>query len=197
MWRILFLDVDGVLNGPDQIGLCPLRVQLLNTFLLEVRADIVLNSAWNIHPLEETREQFYAAGMSCMNQLIGTTPGSQGGGEAIRRWCRANNAQEAQIAILDDSPRGMGGLWSRLTWVDPRGPLTEEHMDHLAGTFCCRSVTGNVRRMIRNRDAYLNAPERTWLTESQRASMRQSVQDETRLTEGVAGESNWLAYLLR
>jgi hypothetical protein len=188
--------VDGVLNAGWEEGLSPSRVRVLDAFLRETpHVEVILNSAWNIHPIEETQEKLYAAGLSHANRLVGTTQGSGGGGKPILQWCRDNGAEEAQIAILDDNAHNMGGLWSRLTWVSPQDILSEAHMDHLAGTFLTRSVEGNIQRMIRNRDVYLASRLRTWLTEAQLEDLRREVLAETQPHESTQ-DKNWLAYLL-
>jgi len=132
--RILFLDVDGVLNRAgfqpaDTVELAswiePDLAARLDAAARVIEAEIVMSSDWRIdRTLEHLREQLVRAGIEV--GLRGTTPvlGGQPRWREIEAWMVEHGIRPEDIVIVDDVVT-MGPLGRRHVRTSPRDGLDE------------------------------------------------------------------------
>jgi len=132
--RVLFLDVDGVLNRagfqPDEtVGLRswiePELARRLCGVLSATRADLVLSSDWRLDSeLDELRDELRAAGIDAA--LIGATPELEGQPRwrEIEAWMVEHRVEREAIVIVDDT-HDMGKLAARFVRTSPLDGLDE------------------------------------------------------------------------
>ena len=132
--RILFLDVDGVLNRAgfqpeDMVELAswiePDLAARLDAAVRDIDAEIVMSSDWRIdRPLDQLREQLARAGIEV--GLRDATPvlGGQPRWREIEAWMVEHRIQPEDIVILDDVVT-MGPLGRRHVRTSPRDGLDE------------------------------------------------------------------------
>lgn len=142
--RVLFLDVDGVLNRTGfhpgtSFGLRSwIETELADRLCDVIRttgAEIVLSSDWRIgRELEALRDELRAAGID--GTLTGVTPvlERQERWREIDAWIRANGVSLAHIAIIDDS-FDMGPLSARFVRTSPLAGLDEAAAHALVALF--------------------------------------------------------------
>lgn len=139
--RLLFLDVDGVLNSTEVLN-TPLRfpvpvgehhLRLLNTLVTQTGCQIVLSSTWRLSPEYRTglRAAFEHHGIP---EWIGTTPDLKTGRRAdeILGWLRSHVTVPAVAVGIDDAEdidigndHGLEVRFKTLT-TDPDSGLTAE-----------------------------------------------------------------------
>lgn len=112
MRRLLFLDVDGVLNHLKSGDLCPVSLGLLKDVVERTGCEIVLSSTWRLYP--ETSAQLESAFLEQgIPKWVGSTPyirfnGSkphlrvQPRNEEIKAWILENLSGPARVVVLDD-----------------------------------------------------------------------------------------------
>lgn len=119
--KVLFLDIDGVVNCKDTmqrhrgfIGIDPYMAFLIGKIVLDTGVSIVLSSTWRLdeHSREEVRSQVY--------DFIDITPHLAGGmrGEEIQAWLDKHPEVE-RYAILDDDTQILDSQkpnWFRTFW---------------------------------------------------------------------------------
>lgn len=125
--KIIFLDIDGVLNwaGTEDringfIGLCPIRIQRFNRIIdAHPDAKIVISSTWRKSGLFGAYEGFEGlvkllAERGVKGEIIGHTPirfSYASRGNEIRDWLNSNATdQDHDFIVLDDSTDGMDGF---------------------------------------------------------------------------------------
>ncbi len=127
--KIIFLDIDGVLNSDLwyrsqqaevrksnvlELHLDPRAIQLLNKVILETGAKVVLSSTWRKHYLLETIQSIFES-MGFIGEIISKTPDLVRldenfiRGNEILKWCKDNELllnckyyQYTEYVILDD-----------------------------------------------------------------------------------------------
>lgn len=102
--NIVFLDIDGVLNNQQEDTnyyegytgkhlYSPSRVKILNKFLSEVDAKVVVTSVWRLGETLESM-QMILADIGCTAEVIGMTPHLSNGyvfrGNEIYKWIKDN-----------------------------------------------------------------------------------------------------------
>lgn len=140
--RLIFLDVDGVLNsvsfwitryvrGQSQID--PEAVAYLNELTDQTGANLVISSAWRHRGIKEMRRILKANGVRA--SVVGLTPSlehkdsgsplwiSPGRGIEIAAWLQASKRAVESFVILDDD-NDMGDLLPRLVRTDYHIGLT-------------------------------------------------------------------------
>jgi hypothetical protein len=132
--RVLFLDVDGVLNRtgfrPDEVvGLRswiePELAQRLSDVLRETGAEIVLSSDWRCgRELPHLRDELRAAGIDA--PLLGVTPilTAEPRWREIEAWMTAHDVGPDAVVIVDDG-FDMGALAARFVRASPLNGLDE------------------------------------------------------------------------
>jgi myo-inositol catabolism protein IolC len=132
--RVLFLDIDGVLNRVGfhpgkSLGLRswiePELARRLCDVLRAIGAGVVLISAWRRdREVEHLREELAAAGVDC--SFLGVTPVlGQERWREIEAWMREHEVELQSIVILDDGYE-MGPLEQRFVRTSPLDGLDED-----------------------------------------------------------------------
>lgn len=105
--KVIFLDVDGVLNSSQDGNSIRLRtdshLELLEHIVRETGAKVVLSSSWRIGPakaLNNLHKRLEEYGLEIMD----STPdlGSLCRGDEIRQWLKNNGEYVEKFVILDD-----------------------------------------------------------------------------------------------
>lgn len=102
--RLLFLDVDGVLNNiKSNSDLYPESLLLLSNVVAKTQCKIVLSSTWRLYP--ETLAELESAFLEYkIPKWIGSTPyiNSQPRSEEIVSWLLENSKDPTNVVVLDD-----------------------------------------------------------------------------------------------
>lgn len=108
--KVIFLDIDGVMNNLSTLGdrerapwLDPDNVAVLNQIVRATGAVVVLSSSWRrVMPLDELREAFVEAG--CIAEIVDITPELHDGrrGREIAAWLAAQPDPPTRYVALDD-----------------------------------------------------------------------------------------------
>jgi hypothetical protein len=126
--RVLFLDIDGVLNRDgfqpdDNLELAswiePELAARLTAVLARTQAAVVLSSDWRLdRELAQLRAELAASGIGAA--LIGLTPALDGQPRwrEIEAWMVAHQLDRDAVVIVDDL-HDMGKLASRFVRTDP------------------------------------------------------------------------------
>ena len=155
MRRIIFLDIDGVLNTKwwysqmngntpkDKYGYTfdPRSVANLKKILDETGAEIVISSSWKSFGLSELEEMWQDRGLP--GKLIGTTPNSVSDemllnadldhmeifsirGMEIKEWLDKHGKKVSHYVIIDDMDNFLPEQKSHFVQTDPEVGITEE-----------------------------------------------------------------------
>ena len=142
--RVLFLDIDGVLNRTGyrpatSLGLRswiePELAARLNRVLLTIGARIVLSSDWRKgRDLELLRQELSAAGVD--GELFAVTPVIPGAGRwrEIEAWMDQWDVAAEDVAIVDDGYE-MGPLGPRFVRASPLNGFDDAVADTLVALF--------------------------------------------------------------
>ena len=132
--RIVFLDIDGVLNSkrydlektPEQGNIDETRLALLKRLADQTGASLVLISSWRKHWDQnealcddvgrELNDTFRRHGLSIMDKTPDVDPRDRPA--EVRRWLDEHRGEVAQYVILDDIPWGWGELEDRHVRTD-------------------------------------------------------------------------------
>lgn len=127
--KILFLDVDGVLNrcGMSAQGLESDKVDLLVRIQRETGCSVVVSSCWRRR--EHQRERLLCLFRKHQIPHLGWTPYMDSRGDEIAAWLK-DNPGWTHYAILDDNA-DMGQLWPRLVQTESFEGLTEAHANRV------------------------------------------------------------------
>jgi hypothetical protein len=142
---ILFLDIDGVLNGHEQDAWGYNRIQPgpvvhLNRILAETEARLVISSAWRylVHSGAMTLEGFsymlITHGIACHGRLAGITCRDEEAaprGAQITRWLDefSPHGEGPAYVVIDDEDVGVTGAGHPLVRTDGRVGLTHRDAD--------------------------------------------------------------------
>lgn len=130
--KIIFLDIDGVMNGFESWPSCtgrqyidPNAVGRLNYIVEKTEAKIVITSTWRKYC--DVKVLLEDAGVEA--DIIGYTPylNDKSRGEEITEWLHYCNRELEQFIILDDDS-DMGNLMGNLIKTDWGRGLQEEHV---------------------------------------------------------------------
>ena len=145
MRRVLFLDIDGVLNRtgfspPATVGMRswiePELAARLAAVLDATGAQIVLSTSWRIETtLEELRTELHAAGID-RSLLLGATPDLDDDERwpEIDAWMRDHGVAPESVAILEDF-YDMGPLTARTVMTDAARGFDEAAATAIAALF--------------------------------------------------------------
>ena len=143
--KIIFLDVDGVLNSTDSAQaaferegrsfrysehMSTVLVARLNDLLDKTDAQVVISSTWRLcYELHEIFDILEKNGFKHDERIFGVTPHPPEArgirGLEIQAWMEQHGTKPNQIVILDDS-NDMAHLMDRLVLVNPDVGLTDE-----------------------------------------------------------------------
>ena len=135
--KIIFLDIDGVLNNreslKDGVEIVPELVLNLENICEQTGAKIIISSTWRIlHPQEEIEFVLGCAGLS-RDTVIGCTPRLKGDvkrGEEIKRWI--DEVEEIAVdnfVILDDDSDMLDEQMDHFIKTDRISGLTKEDVN--------------------------------------------------------------------
>lgn len=132
--KILFLDIDGVLNNvKDNRGMNPELIKKLRRIIDNTNCDIVITSDWRrygIGPDSPIQKQFIInGGDDIINYIIDkTSDDNSGRGYQINKWI-LDNKFTGSFAILDDIDWDMGNMNDHLIHIDGRYGLSDSDVD--------------------------------------------------------------------
>lgn len=143
MRKLIFLDIDGVLNTNallrQNIFLCSTRISLLSSFCEDNDIDIVISSSWReIYTLDELRNMLSKEGFVNTDRFIGVTGNihniinnadfiSVERGYEIEDWL-TKQAISYNYVILDDTSDFLDYQKSRVVLTDFNKGLDVEHL---------------------------------------------------------------------
>lgn len=146
--KVIFLDIDGVLNAAKLrngwfvrqdgqevdglIGIAREPVACLNRLIEESGAKLVLSSAWRLlHGLERTKANLERSGFRHGDAFVGETPllVTRAGSvtsvlprrREIREWARGWTGEPIESFVILDDDDDMGALGPALVLTDPYG----------------------------------------------------------------------------
>jgi hypothetical protein len=135
--KVIFLDVDGVLNSMESTllyktmnRLCPVRVGMVKRLCEEAGAEIVVSSSWRAPSLESTKGVLAEAGAKSLGPfIIGQTPRMVGKrGHEIAAWLK-DNPVDAYVILDDDSDMLPGQAFVHTSMA--RGFCLDSYLDAL------------------------------------------------------------------
>lgn len=163
--KIIFLDIDGVLNTKwwytqmdrntpkDKYGYAfdPRAVANLKRIVEETEADIVISSSWKFMGLDELRAMWKERGLP--GSIIDVTPNgmcdevlltadldnmgvTRCRGNEIKEWLMQNSGV-THYAILDDMNDILQEQESHFIWIDPVVGITTENVVQTVMTLNC------------------------------------------------------------
>jgi hypothetical protein len=137
--RVIFVDIDGVLNYPKIWGktgpaaMDPRLVHMLAKVVEETEAKCVLSSTWRLGDgYEETLKCLEFLGWENVREVfIGKTPvsGTSVRGIEIGEWLH-ENPEATSFVILDDD-NDMGNFMNHLVRTNPKTGLTEKDIEKI------------------------------------------------------------------
>lgn len=137
--KVLFLDVDGVLNtdktrrdnGLEFID--PIRVNLVNDIVDRTGCEVVLSSSWRVFfKQEKLHKMFKEAGLKKpLHDFTPVARAPDGRGDEIMRWLEDQG--EVTFAIVDDDVFDITPIFSEDVVVQTNDDdgLTPEHAENL------------------------------------------------------------------
>jgi hypothetical protein len=141
--RVLFLDIDGVLNRTgfrprESTGLRswiePELARRLSEVLRAIGADIVMSSDWRLNrTLPQLREELHAATIAGMLADVTPALAGQPRWREIEAWMTANDVAHDSAVIVDDI-YDMGDLAARFVRASPLTGLDDAAVRGLFGT---------------------------------------------------------------
>jgi hypothetical protein len=106
--KVIFLDIDGVLNSSETmkegVYLDNKKVLLLNEVITETDAKVVISSSWRIgQTVKEIKTFLKLAGLRRHPNIIGFTPNLKTGfrGDEVESWLQKHK-EVTQYVIVDD-----------------------------------------------------------------------------------------------
>lgn len=132
---LVFLDIDGVLNNHQTLleqgtnAIDPENIRVLNKFLKETNASIVITSTWRIiHSIPWIQTRLEDAGFEYPERIIGATIRDSNGqrGDEIDLWLRQLHIDA--FVIFDDD-NDMSVVKDKLVLTSFKTGLLEEHVE--------------------------------------------------------------------
>lgn len=122
--KVLFLDIDGVLNDGLGAVIQPDRVALVNSILDETNANVVISSSWgHVHGVVRVSKMLVEQGFA--GEIIGGTTKGATRGEEIAAYL-ADHPEIENFVALDDSVfmHPVSANWVKTS--GRRGGITQE-----------------------------------------------------------------------
>ncbi len=149
MARVIFLDIDGVLNvmspsyntlkirkGMENIYIERMLVERLLWLIEKTDAVVVISSSWR-HDMDELQIQMSRAGMDSETwekRVVGKTPTIRWRGDEITAWM-ANHTDITSYVVLEDEPEDVCGDYcdaipaQNVVHVDMKNGLTHQDIE--------------------------------------------------------------------
>lgn len=138
--KIIFLDIDGVLNSTESITKNGLKgierpdkvfikdsVDLINSLIEETGAKVIISSTWR-YRMDDLRKIFKKNNLST-EDIIGKTPIlHEERGDEIVDWLEKTDKKIDSFVIIDDD-RDMTTVKHKLVHVDRRIGFTQDNKD--------------------------------------------------------------------
>ena len=141
--KVIFLDIDGVLNNlstkektPDyHRGISTPLAAIFRRIIEETDAKIVLSSTWRLFP-EMHDYMWKSIGLDIKERCIGETPSVWSGdrGEEIERWLQSNKNLEIDRFVIIDDTDEMWPHMDKLIQTNEMYGLTNENADAIIKT---------------------------------------------------------------
>jgi len=131
--KVIFLDIDGVLNYRHMRDICPKAVALLNSLVEKTGANIVISSSWRISvSMIRICEELVSCGFKFPERIIGCTPSvpERERGHEIKLWLK--QVPVDKFVIIDDLD-DVGNLFPFLVKTDTFIGLQQVHVDKALG----------------------------------------------------------------
>eukprot|EP00927_Polykrikos_kofoidii_P073546 TRINITY_DN69577_c0_g1_i1.p1 TRINITY_DN69577_c0_g1~~TRINITY_DN69577_c0_g1_i1.p1 ORF type:complete len:271 (-),score=53.25 TRINITY_DN69577_c0_g1_i1:178-969(-) len=134
---VIFLDVDGVLNGRRTYDPVRRRLEedcmlLFTAFARETEASVVLSTTWRHEPhlRHELVNALWQHGLP-RDSVVGQTPnlGFDRREEEIQNWLMTAGAEVRRFVVLDDLPLKAAELGGRFVQTNPDIGLTEDDIE--------------------------------------------------------------------
>src|SRR5579864_2263254 len=136
--RVIFLDIDGVLNTPNTWGKRPFGealerplVERASQLVKDTDADVVISSTWGkIHSIGAIIGWLAAKGFEPTNRIVDVTPDLENRAREIEAWLFKRPNVTAWVA-LDDDTAADGSLGHLECWVpiNDRVGLTDANVE--------------------------------------------------------------------
>jgi len=139
MMKIVFLDIDGVLNSRQSLPLDagsmhPPLISKLNRLLQETGANVVISSSWRMHtPLNELANYLVKSGFEYPERIIGATrylDGRRSRGYEITLWLRQVKGCVDSFVVLDDVAAGLDEVNGNVVVTDNRIGLSDKNVEN-------------------------------------------------------------------
>ena len=159
--RIIFLDIDGVLNimsnsyrtfmKPYGQHIEPHLVQRLNYLIEKTNANIVISSSWR-GDMEDTEKQMNEQGFKHWDKVIGKTGRDKEGhrGNEIKEWLTIHKDNKIEsFCVLEDETADVCGSKCRaimayhVVKVDMNEGLSDNNVSHAMGVLSKGLIGGN------------------------------------------------------
>lgn len=134
MKRLLFLDVDGVLNNSkSNLDLYPYALLLLSNVVAKTKCEIVLSSTWRLYPssCEQLEDAFKNHRIP---KWIGSTPYflNRPRSDEILMWLEENITVPVNVVVVDDEkdaklPNNLESIKANFVHTDYTNGFTENH----------------------------------------------------------------------
>jgi len=139
--KIIFLDIDGVLNsadyykkvakkGKDWNRFNPLAVEIIKRLVVEFNSEIVITSSWRFGAVKELKNELIKSGLIKHLHKDWKTPvihpSSQSRGNEIRTWLE-NHKQVDNYIIIDDDDNILNEQMGNFIKTDINEGITEKH----------------------------------------------------------------------
>lgn len=136
--KLIFLDIDGVLNNESTrarapnsaVGINMGMVSIFKRIIEETDAKIVLSSAWRLYP--KIHDYLWGClGQDIKERCVGMTPSSWSDyrGREIKQWLESNKNIEIDSFIILDDCNDMEPFSDRLIQTSWQTGITTEHAD--------------------------------------------------------------------
>lgn len=134
--KILFLDIDGVLNCASSFVNAKTRnvldsgmIKLINHVVAQTDCRIVISSTWRLlFELEELKQVLRDAGL--IARIVGTTPRLGRRDHEIIAWLESN-PDVTHFAVIDDDTFDLTGVFTSLVSTKFETGMMPEHADML------------------------------------------------------------------
>lgn len=135
--RVIFLDVDGVLNNKATIAmgvhLDNQKLVMLSRFVDEYDLDVIISSSWRgAWEIQDLKEVLRVAGFKAIHKIVGYTPRGFGfacRGEEIQSVLDANKDKIESYVIFDDDSDMLESQEANFVQTTFDIGLTYQHLD--------------------------------------------------------------------
>jgi hypothetical protein len=128
--KLIFLDIDGVLNKNDSqlLDVCVIeekQLLLLSDLIRRSGAEVILTSSWRLTTDEPWREPLLRGGVSVAGQTARLNGNNRR--QEIELYLKEHSGAESFV-ILDDQAGRWGKLKNNCVHINPKVGLTEENV---------------------------------------------------------------------